>query len=118
MSIQGKVWGITECLFSINNVEIHRIVVNKGGYCSKHEHKSKSNLFYVESGQLEVIIFRDDELVPDDRTILNQGQMSVVKPGEKHRFRALQDTVAYEVYWSELDPDDITRYSKGGNEAR
>ena len=38
---QGKVWGQTQPLFNKNNVEIHRIETNKGGYCSKHKHEFK-----------------------------------------------------------------------------
>ena len=40
--------------------------------------------------------------------------MSVVKPGEYHKFEALEDTIAYEIYWIELNPDDIVRETCGG----
>ena len=33
-NIQGKIWGKTQGLFNKNNVEIHRIETNKGGFCS------------------------------------------------------------------------------------
>ena len=36
--IAGKVWGMTENIFSNHNFEFHRIEVKKGGFCSKHKH--------------------------------------------------------------------------------
>ena len=110
--IQGKVWGKTSCLFSKSNVEVHRIEANKGGYCSKHSHRSKWNQFYVESGELRVSIYKSGELV--DSTDLTGGMTTSVAPGEVHQFEALKDTVAYEIYWTELEPADISRLDIGG----
>mgnify|MGYP000713293983 FL=1 len=45
MHTAGKVWGKTANIFSNPNFEVHRIEVNKGGYCSKHKHKYKFNAF-------------------------------------------------------------------------
>ena len=41
--------------------------------------------------------------------------MSVIKPQEYHKFIALEDTVAYEIYWTELDSNDIVRENCGGS---
>lgn len=113
--LQGKIWGTTQCIFHNKNVEVHRISANKGGYCSEHEHAAKFNLFFVESGKLKVTIFRgDDEPKPTDSTILKSGMSSLVNPGEKHMFEALEDSIAYEIYWVELDQGDIKRYEEGG----
>ena len=114
MNIQGKIWGSSQLLFLKNNVEIHRIDAKKGGYCSKHKHNYKHNLFFIEKGQLKITIWKNDyDLV--DETIISDQQMSVVKPKEYHKFEALEDTVAYEIYWTELDADDIVREDCGGN---
>jgi hypothetical protein len=40
--------------------------------------------------------------------------MSVVKPKEYHLFEALEDTIAYEIYWTELSQNDIIRETSGG----
>ena len=108
----NKIWGLTEKLFSKNNVEIHRIEINKGGYCSKHLHKSKYNIFYVESGEIEVHLINKNGIV--DKTILTTGEISNVAPGAIHMFRGNRDSVAYEIYYSELNTDDIERFSTGG----
>jgi quercetin dioxygenase-like cupin family protein len=112
-NIQGKVWGETECLFFKNNVEIHRIEAKKGGYSSKHKHKHKFNAFFIEKGKMKISIWKSDyDLV--DETIITDKQMSVVKPDDFHKFEALEDTVAYEIYWTEMQQDDIVRKDHGG----
>ena len=110
--MEGKTWGQTDCLFSHHNVEIHRIEVVAGGYCSRHIHKIKFNRFFVESGLLTVRIFRDNKLT--DSVDLGPGMSTVVKPGEKHQFIAKEKTVAYEIYYTVLESNDIERYSQGG----
>lgn len=112
---RGKVWGNTSTIFQQNNVEIARIFVKKGGYCSKHIHKHKYNLFYVESGAMEIIIYRHDAgKIIEDITLLEAGGTTYVEPEVYHKFVAKEDTVALEVYWTELSPTDIERDVVGG----
>lgn len=110
-SVQGKVWGTTQCIFGDNNVEVWRINVKKGGYCSEHRHRNKYNVFYVECGRLQVTVTKDGM---NDITILTSGMSTSIPPGEQHRFEALEDTIALEIYYIRLDPDDIERFSQGG----
>ena len=112
-NIQGKVWGSTGPLFFKNNVEIHRIEVVKGGFCSKHKHEHKYNLFYVEAGTLRITVWKNDYNLVDDTTI-SSGQSTTISPGEYHSFHALDDTIAYEIYWVELLEKDIQREDCGG----
>ena len=113
MHKQGKVWGETRPLFNKNNVEIHRIETKKGGYCSKHKHEFKYNSFYVERGKLEITAWKNDyDLV--DKTILVDGEATTVPPGEYHTFKALEDSVCYEIYWVEISDKDIVRENSGG----
>ena len=48
-----------------------------------------------------------------DETILEDGDFTQVKPGEYHQFEALEDTIAFELYWAEFDHGDIIRESVG-----
>lgn len=115
MNKRAKVWGETQKLFNKNNVEIHRIIANKGGYCSKHYHSNKYNIFYVEKGKLKITIYRQDaEKDILDETILTDGQMTFVEPKLYHKFEAMDDTIAFEIYYSELEEDDIYRSDVGG----
>lgn len=114
MEIQGKIWGATSTIFNNNNVCINRIEGIKGKCCSKHKHDHKFNLFFVEHGSMDIVVWKNDyDLV--DITTLKQHDKTIVKPGEFHRFEIVEDnTVAYEIYWTELDEGDIVRETVGG----
>lgn len=115
MIIQGKVWGITTPLFNKNNVELHIIKIKKGGFCSKHLHKHKYNRFIVLEGQLKISIWKDyGTETLEDVSILDHSQECTVSPGDFHKFEALEDTTALEIYWVELSTNDIARLDHGG----
>lgn len=109
----SKVWGTTEKIFSNGSVEVHRISVNKGGYCSTHIHRFKYNQFYIENGELTIKVLQNDSGLLDSTT-LTSGQSTTIDPGKKHMFFAEQDTVGYEIYWVELMENDIFRDNSGG----
>lgn len=110
---QGKVWGNTELIILNEVFEVHRIDVVKGGYCSKHIHRYKYNMFYVEKGELQINIWKNDyDLI--DKTILGPGEKIAVPPNEYHRFYALKDTIAYEIYYTVPIHSDIQRIGVGG----
>ena len=114
----GKVWGKTELLLANHSVEFHRIETIKGGVCSKHKHEHKCNGFFVESGRMLIRVWKDyglkNTLSQVDETILETGDFTQVKPGEYHQFEALEDTVAFELYWTEvLNHNDIVRETVG-----
>ena len=110
--IAGKIWGSTELIEANSALEFHRIEMNKGGVCSKHMHEFKWNGFYVESGQMLVRVWQDDQGLVDE-TILNAGDFTQVKPGKIHQFEGLEDGVAFELYWAEFNHDDIVRRTSG-----
>lgn len=113
MEIQGKVWGSTSMLFCKNNVELHRIQGHKDGYCSKHKHEHKYNMFFVERGTLVIEIWKEYKLV--DETILRAGDSCTIAPGQYHKFTVLEEgTVAFEIYWVKLSQNDIVRDEVGG----
>lgn len=115
MKVQGKVWGASYPLFNKNNVEISAISIKKGGFCSKHLHTTKYNMFVVNKGKLKITIWKDyGSEVLQDVTILGDGMETTVSPGDYHMFEALEDTEALEIYWVELDANDIKRVNHGG----
>ena len=109
---ENKIWGETSLIWTGNNAELHRIKAEKGGYCSKHYHKSKWNLFFVEKGELLIEIWSKNDVI--DTTVLKAGEMTAVAPEVYHRFTATEDTEALEVYWVHLKSDDIVRETVGG----
>jgi len=115
MKIAGKVWGHTKEIIKGSAFEVHRIEINKGGFCSLHKHNHKNNAFFVESGIVEVEVHKNDyDLV--DKTKLIVGEMVIVKAGENHRFKGIEDSIVYEIYWLDDINDDIVRIEVGGDE--
>lgn len=116
--VQGKLWGTTQPLFDFNGVEVHKIDANKDGYCSEHYHEFKWNRFIVLSGKIKITIFEEDPENDNaeikDVTILSAGMSSDVPPRKWHIFEVVEDAVALECYWVELDSLDITRRTVGG----
>ena len=110
----GKSWGSTVALLSVPGVEVHRIEIEPGGFCSRHHHKTKFNAFIVEEGVIEVLVWKDHGLV--DKTELFAQDVMSVPPGEDHQFKnnSISRAIVYEVYWSQMDPSDIVRKSQGG----
>jgi tellurite resistance-related uncharacterized protein len=110
---QGKIWGNTSLIFNLNNVEIHRLECIKNGYCSKHKHINKFNMFFVETGKLKIEIWKEKDLI--DETILNKHEECIIEPDQFHRFTCLEDgTIVYEIYWVKIDENDIIRETIGG----
>jgi quercetin dioxygenase-like cupin family protein len=113
MDVNGKIWGTTSRLFSKNNVEVHRIEGFKGGKSSMHRHTAKWSMFFVEQGTLRIFIEKNDYPLIDE-TILEEFHSIIIRPNEYHSFEIIEDgTVAYEIYWTELNPDDIERKNCG-----
>ncbi len=108
----GKVWGVTELLEANGVLEFHRIEAKAGGVYSKHTHKHKWNGFFVEKGKMIIRVWKNSyDLV--DETVLEAGQYTKVAPGEYHQFEAVEDCVAFELYWAEFNHDDIQRETIG-----
>lgn len=115
MIIQGKAWGETSPLFNKNNVEVHFIKIKKGGFCSRHKHKHKFNKFIVIDGSLKITAWKDyAKTTLEDVTVIESNQECTIPPGEYHKFEALKETTALEIYWVELSENDIERADVGG----
>ncbi|MBN2094451.1 MAG: cupin domain-containing protein [Candidatus Aenigmarchaeota archaeon] len=102
-----KGWGTMQHLFFKNNVEICRAEIGAGKTCSKHRHKFKHNGFFVESGKLIVRSWKGADSCQE--IVLKEKDVLVVPPGVLHQFEAVEDTVAYEIYWVEIEKGDIER---------
>ena len=112
--ITGKVWGTTEDLWKTPFIEVHRLYIKPGMQCSNHCHAHKWNGFYVISGQLTIVVSKNDYDLTDE-TVLVAGDFTAVKPGEYHRFVSHDETVeALEIYSPEALSEDIIRKDCGG----
>ena len=109
-----KIWGYTHKIFERPTLEMHDLWVEKGGYCSAHEHAGRWNWFYVYAGMLEIMEWPDHDFAKPLTTTLRPGDSYSVRPGAPHRFKALESTRLLELYWAEMDPNDIIRHEPGG----
>ena len=107
----GKIWGETNLVFSNNNVQINQIHVKKGGRCSKHMHNHKNNIFFIQSGELLIEQWTKEGFV--DSTILKTEDKMEISSQVFHRFTALADTMALEIYYQDIENDDIIREDIG-----
>lgn len=108
---ERKVWGKTRCVTKTPAFELHRLEIYEGGYCSLHKHATKFNGFMVESGRLVISRLVDGDM---HEVEVGPGGYLSVEPGVFHQFEAAERTVAYEVYWSQYDAQDIQRLTVGG----
>lgn len=109
---ESKIWGTTVEICKNPFVEVHRAEVKMGGNCSIHIHKYKVNAFFLEKGELMIKQYRDNGLI--DETILLPGDYIECRPGERHQFRALLDSVVYEIYFPmPIGEVDIVRETVG-----
>lgn len=112
--IQGKVWGETETLLVTPMIEVHRIHINPGGYCSMHKHEFKWNMFYIIYGELDIHVRKNDYDL-EDVTNLTVGQFTSVAPNEYHMFKSREGpATALEIYYLESISKDIIRETVGG----
>jgi len=112
MAKTGKIWGETENIFSNGIVSIHFLNIKKGGYCSEHFHRQKTNRFHVISGELEISVWQDRNTC--DKTILRAGQSTTIPFDMWHKFKALTDVECIEVYEVKFGGEDIERRTQGG----
>ena len=107
MKSAGKIWGKTQQIEANGSLEFHRIEFKADYQCSEHYHTTKSNGFFVESGCLMIKTWPENTSIVDT-TILNAGEYMAVPAGVWHQFVGVRDGVAFELYWSEFDKDDIS----------
>ena len=112
---QGKVWGETTSIFKCATGSSHFLKIKKGGYCSKHMHSQKTNVFFVIRGHIQISIWNEGQGKDmEDKTILSPGQTTTIPIGVYHMFEALTEVEAVEAYEFRFMGDDIFRETVGG----
>ena len=111
---RGKAWGATQILLQRPTIEMHRMTIAPNTRCSMHKHNHKWNAFLCLSGELTIVVRKNDYNLTD-KTVLKPGEMMEVAPGEFHRFESGEQPVdALELYYLEPLSDDIVREDCGG----
>ena len=100
-NIINKPWGFEEILEINNYYTVKRLVLLKDHQCSLQYHQKKKETVISIIGNLN--IYLDNKLI-----ILNPGEYITIKPGKKHRMKAIGTDCHY-VECSTSDLDDVVR---------
>lgn len=99
-----KPWGYELRFIRTDRYAGKVLFVKAGSQLSLQYHETKDEAFYVQSGTLDLVLGRGSE----QRVVrMNPGASHHVVPGTVHRFRAVTDTLLFEVSTPELE--DVVR---------
>lgn len=114
---EDKCWGKVQHIFLSEASAVSHLVVRPNWQCSKHRHGERANMFCVQSGIIEVLVW--DEQGNKSEHLLTVGDVLVVPSGVWHRFRVLEGGRIIEVYFVDVVNgscrfEDIERQDQGG----
>jgi len=107
-----KGWGFEKWITNNDKYCGKLLYFVKGKKCSWHYHKIKDEVFYIQSGKLEVFYGESDSLLDSFSVILEKGDSFHVKTGLRHQMIALEDTELFEFSTQHFDEDSY-RILKG-----
>lgn len=123
-AVERKPWGAAVHMGHTEFTQMSLAIIDQGGFCSRHFHKQKVNVFCVIEGELLVHSWADqyksDSRSPD-RTDLIQAGMAIQMPVEViHEMEGLTNVVCMESYFAikrghKVCRNDIHRMTRGGN---
>jgi len=104
----GKEWGSEEWI--VNNEKYCGKILNlKPGFRgSIHYHKNKHETFYLLEGKILL------ELPPEEKIIMNPGDVQILPPLKKHRFTPLENSKIIE-FSTHHEDSDTYRDSQSGS---
>jgi mannose-6-phosphate isomerase-like protein (cupin superfamily) len=99
-----KPWGFELRFVRTDRYAGKALFIKAGSQLSLQYHEKKDEAFFVQSGTLELVLGRGKE-----QTVIrmNPGDSRHIPPGTVHRFRAVTDTLLFEVSTPELE--DVVR---------
>ncbi len=90
ISLVPKVWGYEKWLENNDKYCCKLLSLNKGYQCSLHYHKEKDEMFFVTKGHVRL---ESDGKIAH----MKAGNFQRIRPGTKHRFRGIEDSIIIEV---------------------
>ena len=112
-----KGWGFEKWIVNKEEYCGKLLFFVKGKKCSWHYHKLKDEVFYVQSGKLQVLFSESDQLYNEgvlvaNSVVLGPGDNFHVYRGLRHQMIALEDTELFEFSTQHFDADSY-RIQKG-----
>ena len=97
-----KPWGYELRFIRTDRYAGKVLFIKAGSQLSLQYHEKKDEAFLVQSGTLELVLGREERVEK-----LGPGEARHITPGTVHRFRAITDTLLFEVSTPELE--DVVR---------
>ena len=107
-----KGWGFEKWIVNCEEYCGKLLYFVKGKRCSWHYHKLKDEVFYVQSGKIQVFYGECDDILDSSVVILEKGDNFHVYRGLRHQMVALEDTELFEFSTQHFDSDSY-RIQKG-----
>src|SRR5262245_28480179 len=104
MTRVDKPWGYELRFVQTDRYAGKVLFIKAGSQLSLQYHEQKDEAFFVQAGSLELVLGRDAETTV---VTMGPGDSRHITPGTVHRFRAVTDTLLFEVSTPELN--DVVR---------
>ena len=111
-TLVSKGWGFEKWVTNTEKYCGKLLYFTKGKKCSWHYHKIKDEVFYIQSGKLQIYFGETDSLEEAQTIVLEEGDSFHVKQGLRHQMLALEDTEMFEFSTQHFDEDSY-RVIKG-----
>jgi mannose-6-phosphate isomerase-like protein (cupin superfamily) len=107
-----KGWGYEKWIVNKEEYCGKLLFFEEGKKCSFHYHKIKDEVFYVQSGEIEITYGYDDDINNSETILLTKGERFHVPVGLRHQMKAISDTELFEFSTQHFE-DDSYRVIKG-----
>ena len=111
-TIHPKGWGHELWIYNSDLYCGKILYFDEGKKCSWHYHEIKDEVFYVQSGRIELLFSESDDIKSAQTVILEIGESFHVKSGLRHQMKALLVTELFEISTTHIESDSI-RVIKG-----
>lgn len=89
-----------------------KMQLDKGKKCSVHYHKNKEETFYIQSGKMELRLWKNGFPGPETKIVLGPGEIIHLIPGDIHQFFGLEDCTFFE-FSTHHEEEDSYRLAPG-----
>jgi mannose-6-phosphate isomerase-like protein (cupin superfamily) len=107
-----KGWGYEKWITNTEKYCGKLLYFNKGKKCSWHYHNIKDEVFYIQSGRIELFYGYEDDKEKSKIIILVKGDSFHVPVGLRHQMFAKEETELFEFSTQHFEEDSI-RVEKG-----
>ena len=102
-----KGWGFEKWIVNCEKYCGKILFIAKDKKCSWHYHDKKDEVFYVQSGKIQISYGWTDDIEASTTKILERGDKFHVPIGMRHQMYGLEDTELFEFSTEHFDSDSI-----------